>query len=59
MFDATLQAVSRKISVARMLNVRNSIMEAGVSPVKIIPELVPAKPFEGSQHWVVIEVIEE
>ncbi len=58
-FSTGVDAVSRKVSVARMLNVRNTVMASGLEPQAIKPQLVNGYEIEGNEHWVIIEIVEK
>lgn len=58
-FLSGLDAISRKISVARMLNLRNTVIASGVKPQSIKPEIINGYDIEGKEHWVIIEIQEK
>ena len=55
----SLEVAGRKIAVARLLNVRNTLIKAGFSTSTIFPKVVNGEPIDGSSHWVRIELIEK
>lgn len=58
-FKSNIDVVSRKVSVARMLNVRNSLMNVEIPSAKIKPTMVESYDIDGNDHWVIIEIVEE
>jgi len=57
-FESKLDVVSRKISLARMLNARNTLVSMELPSSKVIPRMVPGYVIGESDHWVIIEIKE-
>jgi len=55
--EANISQVARQVAVARMLNVRNTVIEASVGSAAIIPKIVESYPIEDKSRWVKIEFI--
>lgn len=51
-----LEITSRKVAVARMLNARNSVIQAGFTSTGIAARIVNGEAIDGSQDWVKIVV---
>lgn len=49
----------RKVSVARMFNVRNTVLDAGFAPDSAIPKLVDPVDINDSIEWAKIELIKK
>lgn len=54
----TLQTAARKIALARMLNVRNAMLQSGFSGDAIKAQVIEGEPIQETLHWVQIEIIE-
>lgn len=57
--NALTEATAQKLSLARMLNVRNMFLETDISPKAIIPRIAGDEMIDDSTHWVRIEVVNE
>lgn len=55
--DEGLINITKEISVARMLNVRNTLIDAGFNPQSIRPKMVDAYSIEEKDHWIKIEMV--
>lgn len=53
-----LETVIRKVATARLLNVRNVVLTAGLPSNSIRAKIVNQPPVDGNEHWVRIEVTE-
>ncbi len=51
-----LEITARKVSVARMLNVRNTVIQAGIAAAGITAKTVDGQAIDGTQDWVKITV---
>ena len=49
----------RKVAVARMFNVRNTVLDAGYPPESAIPKLTEATEINETLDWTKIEIIEK
>jgi len=48
----TYESAARKIALARMLNVRNAVLQAGFSSDSVDPQLIDGEAIEETHHWV-------
>lgn len=54
----TLQTAARKIALARMLNVRNAVLQGGFDPKTIKANVIDGELLDDTYHWARIEIIE-
>lgn len=52
-----LDMVHRKIAIARMLNLRNTVLETDFPPESAIPKLIRPRTIEDSLDWAQIQII--
>ncbi len=52
--DSINDVISRRLSVARMLNVRNLFLETDIPPNQIIPRVTEGEAIDGTHNWVKI-----
>lgn len=50
----TYENAARKVAVARMLNIRNVVLESGFSSPAIMPQVVESEKIDDTIHWVKI-----
>lgn len=55
----TTDITKRKVAVARMFNVRNTVLDAGYPPGDAIPKLTETIEIEDTLDWTKIEIIEK
>ncbi len=55
--EGGVSTMAKKIAVARMLNVRNVIMNSDIDPEFILPKLVKGYEIDEKFHWVRVELV--
>ena len=53
-----LQTAARKVALARMLNVRNAVLQSGFDPEAIEVKVINGELVDDTYHWVTIRIIE-
>ncbi len=55
--ESTRNITQRKVSIARMFNIRNTILDAGFGQDLVLPRLEEYKAIDGESSWVQIRII--
>ena len=57
--ESTIENVGRQVALARMLNIRNTVIDSGVNSSEIFPKISETYEIDGQTQWVKIQVQEK